>query len=607
MTDAAHDGAELAILINRLRGHRAQDGEHAAIAPAAPACSTSRATSPAASSPPTANCSRPPTACRSTCWSGRTCMARAMKAFHPDAAGAAMPSCTTRPTTATRTPPTTPSSCPVIDDDGVHRFTVLAKAHQADCGNALPTTYMGDRARRLRRRRADLSRRQGAAGLSATSTTSSACARCAFACRASGGATTSPCSAPRASASASCSRSAREVGWDTLDAFAGAMVRLQRAAHGRRAFAQMPAGRRIARPARTIRSRERRADGVRDRRHRRVAARQDGRIDVDLRDNIGCTAVRPQPHRSDVRARRRCSACSTAIGSDVPRNAGSFRRIAVHLRENCVAGIPETSDQLLGRDHQPRRPRRQRGLAGDRRARRRLRHGRMRRRACRLGRRSSPASIRAPASASSTKLFLGSHGGARRRRPPIAGSPTCMSATAAMCFIDSVELDELHQPIWVAERRLCRTPKAPGRTSRRARACSSSSARSAARSSVAYVSDGSINAALGARGGGVGGPAGHLKRRTDGALEPLANCVKVTLTDGETIQSICCGGGGYGPPVERDPSRVLADVAEGWISRQRARDVYGVAIDEAMRVDEAATQRLRAQATAASSPSLENQ
>ena len=25
---------------------------------------------------------------------------------------------------------------PVIDDAGVHRFTVLAKAHQADCGNA---------------------------------------------------------------------------------------------------------------------------------------------------------------------------------------------------------------------------------------------------------------------------------------------------------------------------------------------------------------------------------------------------------------------------------------------------------------------------------------
>ena len=32
---------------------------------------------------------------------------------------------------------------PVIDEQGVHRLTVLAKAHQADCGNSLPTTYMG--------------------------------------------------------------------------------------------------------------------------------------------------------------------------------------------------------------------------------------------------------------------------------------------------------------------------------------------------------------------------------------------------------------------------------------------------------------------------------
>ncbi len=32
---------------------------------------------------------------------------------------------------------------PVIDDQGIHRFTVVAKAHQADCGNSEPTTYMG--------------------------------------------------------------------------------------------------------------------------------------------------------------------------------------------------------------------------------------------------------------------------------------------------------------------------------------------------------------------------------------------------------------------------------------------------------------------------------
>ena len=32
---------------------------------------------------------------------------------------------------------------PVIDDEGIHRYTVAAKAHQADIGNSIPTTYHG--------------------------------------------------------------------------------------------------------------------------------------------------------------------------------------------------------------------------------------------------------------------------------------------------------------------------------------------------------------------------------------------------------------------------------------------------------------------------------
>jgi N-methylhydantoinase B len=52
------------------------------------------------------------------------------------------------------------------------------------------------------------------------------------------------------------------------------------------------------------------------------------------------------------------------------------------------------------------------------------------------------------------------------------------------------------------------------------------------------------------------------------------------------------GGGGYGPPVEREPSRVLEDVLEGYVSRDAARDIYLVVIvgDE---VDEQATAQLR--------------
>ena len=33
---------------------------------------------------------------------------------------------------------------PVFDDNDRHRFSVLAKSHQADCGNAQPTTYVAD-------------------------------------------------------------------------------------------------------------------------------------------------------------------------------------------------------------------------------------------------------------------------------------------------------------------------------------------------------------------------------------------------------------------------------------------------------------------------------
>ncbi|MFQ3667240.1 MAG: hypothetical protein SNJ79_14615, partial [Sphingomonadaceae bacterium] len=59
-----------------------------------------------------------------------------------------------------------------------------------------------------------------------------------------------------------------------------------------------------------------------------------------------------------------------------------------------------------------------------------------------------------------------------------------------------------------------------------------------------------------------------------------------------------CAGGGYGDPLTREPARVLHDVLEGWESRQKARDVYGVVFtgeidDETLAVDEAATAALR--------------
>ena len=67
------------------------------------------------------------------------------------------------------------------------------------------------------------------------------------------------------------------------------------------------------------------------------------------------------------------------------------------------------------------------------------------------------------------------------------------------------------------------------------------------------------------------------------------------LPAGTDITLALPGGGGYGPPWRRDPARVLADVRDGYVSLERARADYGVAIDpERMLVLEAETVALRA-------------
>ena len=57
----------------------------------------------------------------------------------------------------------------------------------------------------------------------------------------------------------------------------------------------------------------------------------------------------------------------------------------------------------------------------------------------------------------------------------------------------------------------------------------------------------------------------------------------------------CSGGAGYGDPHERAPETVLADVLDGYISREVALTAYGVALTAAGdAIDEAETKRLRA-------------
>jgi N-methylhydantoinase B len=64
------------------------------------------------------------------------------------------------------------------------------------------------------------------------------------------------------------------------------------------------------------------------------------------------------------------------------------------------------------------------------------------------------------------------------------------------------------------------------------------------------------------------------------------------LEPGDVVSCRTCGGGGYGPPGERDPELVARDVREGKVSAARASEVYRVAVVEGA-VDAVATSELR--------------
>jgi N-methylhydantoinase B len=137
-------------------------------------------------------------------------------------------------------------------------------------------------------------------------------------------------------------------------------------------------------------------------------------------------------------------------------------------------------------------------------------------------------------------------------------------------------MDELEHPIRVETRRLMIDSEGAGRF-RGAPGLLVEFSPIGTALEIGYVSDGTVNPAQGARGGGAGGRARQALRRADGRVEELPPCAQITAAPGETIISLSTGGGGYGDPKQRDPERVRHDVREKWISAERAREIYGLA------------------------------
>jgi N-methylhydantoinase B len=95
-------------------------------------------------------------------------------------------------------------------------------------------------------------------------------------------------------------------------------------------------------------------------------------------------------------------------------------------------------------------------------------------------------------------------------------------------------------------------------------------------------------------GGKPGKPNITVVYRNNGKQEEWRKISNLPLDENEVVSFQTGGGGGYGPPLERDPDLVLRDVINGYVTFESIRDDYGVVINkDKMSVDQEATKKLR--------------
>lgn len=172
-----------------------------------------------------------------------------------------------------------------------------------------------------------------------------------------------------------------------------------------------------------------------------------------------------------------------------------------------------------------------------------------------------------------------------------------LPVVSGLMYRDSLEIDELKMPIIYKHMRLQTGTGGAGKF-RGGPSCDLAYGPTNYEVTAIYQADGQFFAPKGVRGGGDGILSGGWHVKEDGSEERLPNSTQVILRKGEFLRGLDSSGGGYGNPRERDPALVLEDVLEGYESFERASAVYGVVLtgsieDETLAVDDAATRKLR--------------
>jgi N-methylhydantoinase B len=473
---------------------------------------------------------------------------------------------------------------PVIDDQGVHRFTVVTKAHQGDCGNAKPTTYdihAKDvyeegalifpcvRAQEEYRHNEDLIR------------------MCRMRVRVPDqmwGDYLALLGAARIG-ERRVLELIDELGADRLEKYTQTLFD-----HSEQTMKRTLQ----ALPSRsvTVQTAHDPTPEVPEGVPLRIDVAVDGSagsVTVDLRDNPDCVPCGLNLSEACALTSAFCGVFMW-LGPDVPPNAGSFRRINVLLRDGCVVGIPthphscsaattDLADRVSNAvvrglsesypgmglaEFGPQQPPAAAVVSGTD-----PRHGRP----------------------FINQIFLAVTAGAGGAHTD--GWLTAFNINSAgMLYRDSVEIDELKMPIRVREQRVVPDSEGAGRRRGAPSARVTYEPVGSAMDAI-WNSDGCVTPARGVLGGGDGGRAGQWLRDADGTVTELPGFARVTIQPHQQIISICSAGAGWGSPFEREIEMVVKDVRDGFVTRERARDVYGVALDPSGTVDDAETKRLR--------------
>ena len=457
---------------------------------------------------------------------------------------------------------------PIIDDKGVHQFSVCAKAHQADIGNSKPTTYMAD---------VEDVFEEGALLFPGTkiqenySDIQDIIRMCEIRFRAPEqwkGDYLAMIGAVRIGERELLNMGS-EIGWENLNQFVKSWFDYSEK-RMRAAIKKIPSGN-VTITTKHDPFPNLPKEGLKIKVNVHID-NVSGLIKVDLRDNpdnIPCGLnLTEATSRSGV-----MTGIFNSIDHTVPPNSGSFRCVEILLRKGCIVGIPEhpyscslaTSNVCDRLENAVVQAFAQMGEGFG---------------MAECGSLLPPATgVISGHDPRNNKYFVNEiflFHTAAGASPEADGWLTLTGmGSAGLCLLDSVELDELRFPMKVYKQEIYINSEGAGKR-RGSPGAYVEFGPLGSNMKVAYASDGSYFPAAGVRGGGNASKAKQYKIDKFGKKVNLPIVHEVELLENERIVSITQPGGGYGPPYERELLRVQKDFLEGWITKKRAYEVYGV-------------------------------